>query len=70
MNSKRILHLTRNSVPFFFMFPTNAPNFNVKPGTVQLLPKFHGLESKKSYLHMKEFEADVGHSKTLLNYLS
>ena len=31
-------------------------NFNMKPGVIQLLPKFHGLDSESSYLHLKEFD--------------
>ena len=34
-------------------FPTNANNFNFKPGMILLLPKFHGLDSENPYLHLK-----------------
>ena len=34
-------------------FPTNATNFNFKPGMILLLPKFHGLDSENPYLHLK-----------------
>ena len=27
----------------------------MKPGVIRLLPKFHGLDSESSYLHLKEF---------------
>uniref|UniRef100_A0A2N9IZH7 Uncharacterized protein n=1 Tax=Fagus sylvatica TaxID=28930 RepID=A0A2N9IZH7_FAGSY len=28
----------------------------MKPGVIQLLPKFHGLDSENPYLHLKEFD--------------
>ena len=36
--------------------PLIAGQFETKPGVIRLLPKFHGLESKSAYLHLKEFE--------------
>lgn len=36
--------------------PPIAGQFETKPGVIRLLPKFHGLESKSAYLHLKEFE--------------
>jgi hypothetical protein len=37
-------------------FSTNARNFDIKPAAIQLLPKFHGLDSEIPYLHLKEFD--------------
>ena len=31
-------------------------HFELKPGIIQLLPKYHGLDSESPYLHLKEFE--------------
>ena len=45
-----------NLLPSCIIFPTNANNFNFKPGMISLLPKFHGLDSENPYLHFKEFE--------------
>ncbi len=30
-----------------------------KPGMIQLLPTFHGLENENSYVHVREFEEVV-----------
>ena len=46
----------RNTIPSCFVYPPNAQNFRLKPGMIQLLPNFHGLESENPYLHLKEFE--------------
>ena len=46
----------RNTIPSCFVYPPNANNFKLKPGMIQLLPNFHGLESENPYLHLKEFE--------------
>ena len=40
------LQPTRSSAPSCIFFPTNANNFNFKPGMISLLPKFHGLDSE------------------------
>ena len=53
---REYLQPTRSSAPSCIIFPTNANNFNFKPGMISLLPKFHGLDSKNPYLHFKEFE--------------
>ena len=50
------LQPTRSSAPSRIIFPTNANNFNFKPGMISLLPKFHSLDSENPYLHFKEFE--------------
>ena len=50
------LQPTRSSAPSCIIFPTNANNFNFKPGMISLLPKFYGLDSENPHLHFKEFE--------------
>jgi len=35
------------------------PNLDFKPGMIQLLPTFHGLESENPYVHIREFEEVV-----------
>jgi len=47
---------TRTSAPSCIVFPPNASHFNFKPGIIQLLPTFHGLELENPYLHLREFE--------------
>jgi hypothetical protein len=44
---------TRTSVPSCIIFPPDASDFNFKPGIIQLLPSFHGIDL---YLHLREFE--------------
>ena len=44
-NLRDYLQPTRSSAPSCIIFPTNANNFNFKPGMTSLLPKFHGLDS-------------------------
>jgi hypothetical protein len=36
--------------------PANTGNFEIKPGVVQLMPKFRGLDSENPYMHLKEFD--------------
>ena len=36
---------TRTGSPSCIVFPADAARFNFKPGVIQLLPTFHGLES-------------------------
>jgi len=47
---------TRTSAPSYIVFPPGASYFNFKPGIIQLLPTFHGLELENPYLHLREFE--------------
>lgn len=49
-------HPTRISSSSCIVFPTNAGTFDLKLGVIQLLPKFHGLDSETPYLYVKEFE--------------
>ena len=47
---------TRTSAPSCLVFPPVASHFNFKPGIIQLLPNFHGLDSENPYMHLREFE--------------
>ena len=53
------LHPTRTATPSCIMFPPNMPHLDFKPGMIQLLPTFHGLENENPYLHVREFEEVV-----------
>ena len=46
----------RTSSESAIVLPTDAHKFNLKPGTVQLLPTFHGLEKENPYNHLRLFE--------------
>uniref|UniRef100_A0A2N9FDK2 Uncharacterized protein n=1 Tax=Fagus sylvatica TaxID=28930 RepID=A0A2N9FDK2_FAGSY len=46
----------RGSTPSCIVFPNVMGNFEMKPGVIQLLTKFHGLDSENPYLHVKEFD--------------
>ena len=50
------LQPNRASTPSCIVFPNVVGNFEMKPGVIQLLPKFHGLDSENLYLHLKEFD--------------
>ena len=50
------LQPARTSTPSCIIFPHNVGNIDFKPGLIQLLPRFHGLDSESAYLHIKEFE--------------
>ena len=56
---KDYLHPTRIATPSCIMFPANTPQIDFKPGILQLLHTFHGLENENSYLHIREFEEVV-----------
>jgi hypothetical protein len=47
---------TRTSAPSCIFFPPDASHFNFKPGIIQLLPSFHGVDLENLYLHLREFE--------------
>ncbi|XP_060965157.1 uncharacterized protein LOC133034144 [Cannabis sativa] len=53
------LHPTQTSIPSCFIFPPNMPSLGVKPGIIQLLPTFHGIENENPYVHIREFEEVV-----------
>jgi len=46
----------RTSAPSCIVFSPDASHFNFKPGIIQLLPSFHGLDLENPYLHLREFE--------------
>ena len=50
------LQPTRISTPSCMVIPSTGGTFDMKPGIIQLLPKFHGLDSESPYLHLKEFD--------------
>ncbi|KAL5736737.1 hypothetical protein ACOSQ2_031525 [Xanthoceras sorbifolium] len=50
---KDYLHPTRTATPSCIMFPVNIPQLDFKPGMIQLLPTFHGLDSENPYLHIR-----------------
>jgi hypothetical protein len=43
----------RTSAPSCIVFPSRASHFNFKPGIIQLLPIFHGLDLENLYLHLR-----------------
>jgi hypothetical protein len=47
---------TRTSAPLCIVFPPDASHFNFKPGIIQFLPSFHGLELENPCLHLREYE--------------
>ena len=53
------LHPTRTATPSCMMFAPNAPHVDFRPGMIQYLPTFHGLESENPYVHIREFEEVV-----------
>lgn len=50
------LQPTSQTTPLCMIMPTGAGQFEIKPGVIQLLLKFHGLDSESAYLHLREFE--------------
>ena len=57
---REYLHPPRQTTPSCIVLPVNHHRFNLKPGTIQLLPTFHGMDSENPYTHMKEFEDVCG----------
>ena len=57
-NHKEGPNLTKGLL--FIVLPVNHHKFNLEPGTIQLLPTFHGMDSENPYTHMKEFEEVCG----------
>ena len=52
----------RTSTPSCIVIPEGddaVAHFNIKPGTLQSLPHFHGEDKENPYLHIKEFEEMV-----------
>ena len=50
------LQPTRSTTPSCILLPVQAHLFQVKPGMLQLLPTFRGIENQNPYLHIREFE--------------
>ena len=50
------MHPLRTNAPSCIVFPPDACHFNFKPGFIQLLSSFHGLDSENPYLHLRNFE--------------
>lgn len=46
----------RSSTPSCMVLPSNTGTFEIKHEVIQLLSKFHGLDSESPYLHLKEFD--------------
>eukprot|EP00268_Persea_americana_P041107 TRINITY_DN4093_c0_g3_i1.p1 TRINITY_DN4093_c0_g3~~TRINITY_DN4093_c0_g3_i1.p1 ORF type:complete len:157 (+),score=5.03 TRINITY_DN4093_c0_g3_i1:792-1262(+) len=53
---REYLQPTRTTTPSCTVVPRNMGNFEIKPSVIQLLPKFHGLDSESAYSHLREFE--------------
>ena len=60
------LHPTCTTTPSYIMFLPNMLNLDFKPGMIQVLLTFHGLESENSYIHIRQFEEVVAtfHNQT------
>ena len=50
------LQPTRTSTPSYMVIPSTVETFDIKSRIIQLLSKFHGLDSESPYLHLKEFD--------------
>ncbi|KAL3577368.1 hypothetical protein D5086_022651 [Populus alba] len=59
---------TRTSAPSCIVFPPDASHFNFKPGIIQLLPSFHGLDLENPYLHLREFEEEKHFTNVGIGY--
>ena len=53
------IHPTHTATPSCIIFPPNALHIDFRPGMIQYLPTFHGLESENPYVHIREFEEVV-----------
>ncbi|KAL5579072.1 hypothetical protein UlMin_011514 [Ulmus minor] len=63
------LHPNRTATPSCIMFPPIAQLPEFKPGIIQLLPTFHGLENANPYVHIREFEEVVATFQNRANVL-
>jgi len=50
---------TRTNAPSCIIFPLDASHFNFKPGIIQLLPSFNGLDLENPYLHLRNLKRSV-----------
>ncbi|KAL5569788.1 hypothetical protein UlMin_026363 [Ulmus minor] len=66
---KDYLHPNRTATPSCIMFPPNAQLPEFKPGMIQLLPNFHGLENADPYVLIREFEEVVATIQNRANVL-
>ncbi|KAL5555253.1 hypothetical protein UlMin_037489 [Ulmus minor] len=66
---KDYLHPNRTATPSCIMFPPNAQLPEFKPGMIQLLPTFHGLENANPYVRIREFEEVVATFQNRANVL-
>ncbi|KAL5540114.1 hypothetical protein UlMin_044201 [Ulmus minor] len=69
MTLKDYLHPSRTATPSCIMFHPNAQLSEFKPGMIQLLPTFHGLENANPYVHIREFEEVVATFQNRANVL-
>jgi hypothetical protein len=53
---KDLLFSERTVTPGCILLPYNAGQFHFRNGMIQILPTFHGMDSEKPYLHLREFE--------------
>jgi hypothetical protein len=61
------LQPTKASTPSRIVFPNVVGNFDMKPGVIQLLPKFHGLNSENPICTLRNLMRFVlPHSTTTL----
>ena len=56
MKLKNTYMPTRMGMTSCILMPDDSGKFTVRPGVIQILPTFHGMESENPYLHVKEFE--------------
>ena len=47
--------ITTNHLSCIVLSQTSATHFELKPGVIQLLPSFYGLDREDPYMHVKEF---------------
>ena len=48
---REYLHPARQSTPSCIILPLNQQASNLKPGMIQLLPTFHGMDSENPYIY-------------------
>ena len=66
---KDYLHPNQMATPSCIMFLPNAQLPEFKPGMIQLLPTFYGLENANPYVHIREFEEVVATFQNRANVL-
>ena len=53
---REFLYPERTVTPGCIILPYNAGQFRFKNGMIQTLQHYHGMDSEKPYLHIREFE--------------